>query len=636
MVVGETGAAMANLGFCPPGATVLELQPERFSEDWTRSMCFVFGHRWHVYFAAVAPAAPGDRAEADRASRDDFSYAIDVADLEQAVREVMMRNEVPRAPAGAASGAPWPGGMALDPAVALRELRRCLAAGQVAAARQICETVFAPLPDYTDEYGHPVYLKEALRLALAGGEHERASTIAAELQGRVAPADPVVQVIQARQFARQGDRLKAREQWRAALQRDPNLAEAKVWLAADSEVARPTKSPPPPSAPARAPAARIGGLATIAFQDTDDLAGFAQSGRDERLRLFASLAPPPQLPLHDEARLEPAVVLEHHRVRPVPEAAVYAVTGCELSAIGLLTRGTQFFHRDDCLPNYFLNWLNKVPHAVPLGLEGSLGRADAELIRLDQPVACAFHPNVVWGHFLVEILPRLFLVDLLARLGRPIPLAAPSDAPEWLKRFAVTYGTAGGLLWYDPKRHRLQAPVFVVPNMMHVDWALGPMFNLLVSDLLARCGVAETSVPEGPRRLYLSRGRITWAQRLQNGPEVEAMLQSLGFTVVHPETLSVPEQLRLMRAAEVVVAEYASALHNTLFARPGTRVVAINRHNWLQGEIARIRRQTLAYVPPADGVWRDASKEGEARKFTVDIPTLRRVVQEMLEPGPRR
>lgn len=372
------------------------------------------------------------------------------------------------------------------------------------------------------------------------------------------------------------------------------------------------------------------GIAAIDFADTGDLAGFALSGRDERLPLFAALSPPAQLPLHDEACFDPALVAEHHADKPRCEIAVYALAGAELAANGLLTRGGQFFQRPDCLPNYFRAWLAPTPHAIPEGLTGSLDRADAEVVRLDQPVACAFHPNIIWGHFLVEMLPRLFLLNLLGRLGRPVPLAAPSDAPEWLKRFAVTYGALGGVLWYDSRHQRIAAPAFVVPSMMQVDWTLSPVFNLMVSDVLARCNIAEDRVPDGPRRLYLSRGRIWWTNRLLNEPAVEEALQAMGFAVVHPETLRFPEQLRLFRAADMIVAEYGSVLHNALFARPGTRIVAINRHNWLQGEIARIRRQPLAYVPPSDGVWRDVNTNGDARLFTVDIPTLCRVVEAVL------
>ena len=80
LVVAESGAALANIGFCPPGALVLELQPECFADPWIRGMCFQLAHRWHLYVARVdaPPDAPGRP----------FSYEIDPLDLMVAVARI--------------------------------------------------------------------------------------------------------------------------------------------------------------------------------------------------------------------------------------------------------------------------------------------------------------------------------------------------------------------------------------------------------------------------------------------------------------------------------------------------------------------------------------------------------------------
>jgi capsular polysaccharide biosynthesis protein len=50
IVVGPTGAGMANALFAPAGAKVVEIQPEIFTSTWLRDMAHVAGGDWHGYF----------------------------------------------------------------------------------------------------------------------------------------------------------------------------------------------------------------------------------------------------------------------------------------------------------------------------------------------------------------------------------------------------------------------------------------------------------------------------------------------------------------------------------------------------------------------------------------------------------
>lgn len=75
---------------------------------------------------------------------------------------------------------------------------------------------------------------------------------------------------------------------------------------------------------------------------------------------------------------------------------------------------------------------------------------------------------------------------------------------------------------------------------------------------LGRCAPA----PQVPgRRLWLSRGRIEKDVRDLNSGPTERRLVAAGWTVVHPERLTVREQLGELARAEVVAGEEGSAFH---------------------------------------------------------------------------
>ena len=76
LVIGESGAAMANVGFCDPGASVLEIQNEAVTDGWTRAACRVLGLRWHLYSARSVPGSPGT------------PFRVDVKELASAVAEI--------------------------------------------------------------------------------------------------------------------------------------------------------------------------------------------------------------------------------------------------------------------------------------------------------------------------------------------------------------------------------------------------------------------------------------------------------------------------------------------------------------------------------------------------------------------
>ncbi|HQT73628.1 MAG TPA: glycosyltransferase family 61 protein [Acidiphilium sp.] len=73
-VIGETGAGLANLGFCDPETRVLEIQSDRLPDGRARAACHMMGLHWHVFFG-VADGEPG--MAPGMAPGGGFGYAVD-------------------------------------------------------------------------------------------------------------------------------------------------------------------------------------------------------------------------------------------------------------------------------------------------------------------------------------------------------------------------------------------------------------------------------------------------------------------------------------------------------------------------------------------------------------------------------
>ena len=79
-IAGETGSALANIGFSEPGATVLEIIPETYADGWIRAVSRLFGHQWSVYFANV---------ETTRSGYHQFAFEVDIPELQIALRRLL-------------------------------------------------------------------------------------------------------------------------------------------------------------------------------------------------------------------------------------------------------------------------------------------------------------------------------------------------------------------------------------------------------------------------------------------------------------------------------------------------------------------------------------------------------------------
>lgn len=176
-----------------------------------------------------------------------------------------------------------------------------------------------------------------------------------------------------------------------------------------------------------------------------------------------------------------------------------------------------------------------------------------------------------FGHFLLEGLSRAWaFADL------PGPIIWVRRAPH--ARLTPWQADILQLIGLGGREHRVvTAPVRVgrlaVPQQGLVMWRY---LHPRQAELLAAYPFRS---PEPGRRVWLSRsGLPSKLARIDGETLVEATLSARGWTILHPENMSIAEQLAALEAAELIAGFAGSAFHGLLLARDiRARIVIISR-----------------------------------------------------------
>jgi capsular polysaccharide biosynthesis protein len=133
-----------------------------------------------------------------------------------------------------------------------------------------------------------------------------------------------------------------------------------------------------------------------------------------------------------------------------------------------------------------------------------------------------------------------------------------------------------------------------------------------------------------PRKIAVSRQGWTNSinlRRLVNARRIEHLLAEQGFDIVRPHELSLAEQRNVFHHADVVVGEDGSAMHNTIFCRPGTRIglIAMGRINYIHLLTARALGHRVTFIPS------EPAEDHEANWFLEMYRLRPRVLNQSLE-----
>jgi hypothetical protein len=231
--------------------------------------------------------------------------------------------------------------------------------------------------------------------------------------------------------------------------------------------------------------------------------------------------------------------------------------------------------------------------------------------RIDGPVFLADTFALEYGHVLLEILPRLAHLDrcppetkvltslvmrepyltLFAHMGVPAERIVHVDRPMICKEAYV-----------------VDSPIDIRSFMTTDAWR--------TFERLATLG--DASSIDTPERIYVSR-RGASRRHMLNEEEIEALFMRYGFTILHPEQLSIQDQVRLFSRARMIAGPRGSGLHNIVFSRPDTPLLLLTERRSVPAIDTFLMRAdgTLAYAM-GDVDAGSASLAIHLRDFTVD------------------
>lgn len=211
----------------------------------------------------------------------------------------------------------------------------------------------------------------------------------------------------------------------------------------------------------------------------------------------------------------------------------------------------------------------------------------------------------VYGHWLVDFLPKLFTLGVSGYDIDGLRYLLPTDTPRFGLALLNLVGIGSEqIVPYDPLFDSVQPDELLIPTLLRTNSRTAPPFAAAASFLARRIEEHHGPTPGRPAtpRLFISRARAGRALRtLRNRERIEQLASQAGFVVVHPEQLPLLEQVRLFQGATDIVGEYGSALHATIFSPPGTIVCALRGSGspiagFLQSSIGHALGQPTGYV----------------------------------------
>jgi capsular polysaccharide biosynthesis protein len=197
--------------------------------------------------------------------------------------------------------------------------------------------------------------------------------------------------------------------------------------------------------------------------------------------------------------------------------------------------------------------------------------------------ATFFHLDSEWrglfGHAMTEQMSRLWALAAARRIAPDVKVlvgVTTHKIQPWELELWQAAGIRPEQLAVIRRPVRVQrlltaTPMFSMPAYVHPE--IAEVWRRVGDELVTRAPEREY-----PRRVFMTRSKER--RNCRNRHDVERLAEEFGFTVLRPETMSLPEQARTFREADVIAGFSGAGMFGALFATEPKRMITVTSRRY--------------------------------------------------------
>lgn len=205
------------------------------------------------------------------------------------------------------------------------------------------------------------------------------------------------------------------------------------------------------------------------------------------------------------------------------------------------------------------------------------GVKEKEIKYIDEKVYYLGDLRCHYGHFLIDEASRLWGILGENADVRVVCFLALEQMPKWLLEFFEYVGLPQSRLLILKRPTKFTEVLFYTPAYISGKYISNQYKNIFnyVADNVSKRGIPKKDINEV--KLYLSRSNLHKIYRSFGERVIEKILRDNGFEILHPECMTLAEQVEKYMHASIIISTNGTLSHNVLFASKAIKLVILDR-----------------------------------------------------------